>query len=298
MKKSGMNFATLSGSDRNNLMRSIHRDKAAFKTLMQETNALVSKTIQNDNLTKILESSKNILINSLRQSGLPINKMIKIQNRLRSIPIVNTSILLQQAGNDDSELSRVYEKYVDKCGVDGLLPHAFYYTPTSSSAYIVLCPGFLLLSKGIESTHTQGLESILFILSHELSHDFSENSRASISIHGNYLGCVKDVYAANSPLGRDRYVNERAGEITADFWAVQAAANYLKNIEPGKRASALRNMFGLLCETEDSGVHPSGRIRITRIMGMDPQINKIMGCTGSQKKIRYGCSLSGPVKLP
>lgn len=129
---------------------------------------------------------------------------------------------------------------------------------------IVLCPGMLIAS--IESAKVAGLpqseylSGIIATVAHELAHQFDYRD-----FPRDYEFLANRLERVRSELGVPR-LDGYLSEISADYWANETLALFLKGKESSKvRRSVLKLSLEDLCATDDDGIHPSGAFRIERV---------------------------------
>ena len=96
------------------------------------------------------------------------------------------------------------------------------------------------------------------------------------------LGCYAQNFQGINPVAM-------GGEIAADIGAAKALVERLRGFSPEEAFSFIKKSVGPLCGSVNDGVHPSDRFRINVILGQDPDIAALLGCS-QQGQV---CTLNG-----
>ncbi len=291
----------IKGMDQSELQKLITKllsDQRVFSLIASRTNQFIASVTEKGDIESNYAEVVSLMKKGLDQSGADSSTQYGLLNQIGQVKIISPNKLLEHIKKSKSNWNSVYKLYIKGCGADGLRPSAFY---ISEGRYVVLCPGFLLVTRGTGLTLKKSIDSLVHVLSHEIAHDFSSKRPGKSSMYDRYRYCIKKYYLEGSQ--GDSYLSDRLNEITADFWAVQTVANYLEKMskEPYSSDSlkyyTLQDAFGFLCGSRDSGEHPSDRFRIEKLLRRDPRIHEAMGCKVDTGKKEFGCNLAGPVKL-
>lgn len=249
----------------------------------------------------------------------PEGALTKIPNRDYK-KIVETTIVLDSTGLDeraakkDPLTGQLGSAFMQACGQDGLELNAFALRTTDGSRFLLVCPGLLMGVAHHGNDARENLNNLIFVLAHEFSHHFDalkfplyyENFRRCLVEHhaGDLLPgkfeqvsmALKDARARDEAL-----VEKHSGEISADYWGAAVLAEYLRTsglgdgVKAGSKLNAIRQAFGVLCSSNDDGVHPTGEFRLRVMMRSSPAFAGLMGCKKAASK-KPGCNLMGAIR--
>ncbi len=248
-----------------------------------------------------MQESREDLMAAVRQSGtLTASAKLMMIDRLKTIRILTPSEFASSTGE--------WIHPGDYFGRDGLQINAFYFP---SMHALTLVPGFFFygIARAVRPSPTVILNFFRQVATHEMGHsiDGSKFPKA----YGRMKACVSDHFRHELP--RDRYfhffegsvsdeqMKHSLGEISADYWAVQAVTeSFRRRGYDAKRAiGELRRSFGLFCSSPEKmahgDAHPGARFRIGLSMGRDAGLRRFLGCK-PQPQRAPGCGLNGAAR--
>jgi hypothetical protein len=173
--------------------------------------------------------------------------------------------------------------YYEACG-EHALSDRVYTQYHDGRWFLVVCAGRLIAAVGSGAHAESNFRNLVRVISHELGHTI--DSGVMSGLYSDFTSCLAN--REREVNGRSLFtsvywVGTRSTEITADFWAIQSVAEYLRSREgrrlnPRGRLEFLREAYAALCESEDDGTHPDGRYRVEVLLRGDAGIQAIMGC--------------------
>lgn len=274
-------------------VRSLLSNKHFFHAVLLKTNQIIASVTETDDLSSSYRKVISLLNKGIRANRVRSNIQYHLLGKIDNIKIVSPNKLLDYVKRTGQSRDPIYQIYMKNCGTDGLNQRAFYLT---NNHMVILCPG-LLLFRGIGLTQLKKISLIIHILSHEIAHSISSNQTIQKNLYDRYSYCMSKYYIKGK---KPSYLSNRLNEITADFWSIQAVASYIEELDfktDISRYYTVQDIFGQLCGTPDSGIHPSGRFRIEKLLRRDPRIHRVMKCGAIQNDRSFGCDLTGAVRL-
>jgi hypothetical protein len=242
---------------------------------------------------KEIERIKRLLVESFREE-LPVSTQKKL------VPIVEE--LRPFFFSDLVQLKNIFDTKIRYQLAEGKFfgcfnsdtQNAFTY---GNVRYLHVCPGWILGHVPNPNLPESSFANLIQVGSHEVAHhvDYSQFPE----LYQDFRACLLKNYAGLlvPKRGSDekdpaKILDGHMGEISADKWAVLAAGKHLsKRGGPlSEQLDFLRQAFGPLCGSgTGDGLHPNGEFRINVILGKDPKIRRMMGCSNESEF--HVCSL-------
>ncbi|MBI2070420.1 MAG: hypothetical protein HYT79_07420 [Elusimicrobia bacterium] len=171
-------------------------------------------------------------------------------------------------------------RFMEICALEGLRANAF---PVFDDDWplLYLCPGYYLAIAGSWDENNM-LSSVsgdraFLVVAHELGHfiDYSSNP-------GFPYNRIADCAESYPDAGRERYLRE----YTADYWAAEALAYHLKDrTDKELMIQFIADTTALFCFSgfRESSTHPSARVFFNDILGLNPELRKLLGCPAPER---------------
>lgn len=233
---------------------------------------------------------------------------------VESTVVLDSTGLDERAAKKDPLTGQLGSAFMQVCGKDGLELNAFAMRTTDGSRFLLVCPGLLMGVAHHGRDARENLNNLIFVLAHEFSHHFDAQKMSLY--YENFRKCLVEHHAGELLPGtfdrvslalKDRRARDEAlvekhiGEISADYWGAAVLAEYLRTsglsdgIQSGSKLDAIRQAFGVLCSSNDDGVHPTGEFRLRVMMRSSPAFASVMGCKKPASK-KPGCNLMGAIR--
>lgn len=130
------------------------------------------------------------------------------------------------------------------------------------------------------------------ILAHEFGHNFDPNRVQMAGYQGmgaqysNLMACYKDSRSINMQRGQE-------GEVFSDYVAAEMIASEVNKVPPAMRRRTVMNALSGFCMMESLsgndiqfGEHPITMLRIAGVMGGNPSLRKMLGCSADSSKYK------------
>ncbi len=275
VKRQGISIGTFS-SVVSNIVR--NPTNPQFKAIYQ--NFFAHFASQVPAMGGLFESVKNLVAKGVQNMPLSDSTKQQMTARLATIQIKTAPDF-----NDPADV----QGFAEGCGPDGMAPGAF---AKFAEKQVVVCPGLIMRALALGGT-AELEHHLMHAIGHECTHhigaDIIRNDRGQAIGQSPFrpefqkaLGC----YAQNF---RDIDPVRMGGEIAADIGAAKALVERLRGYSPEEAFKFIKASVSPLCGSQNDGVHPSNRFRINVVLGQDPDIAALLGCS-QQGQV---CTLSG-----